>query len=212
MRVLALAYKDIHGRPSEAEVAQHPRAWAESNLQFAGFAVFQCLTRKDSGEVLKVLKDSSHLVSMITGDPTLTAIHVSKEVGIITRPALVLSENASSSDRLKWTHAADDSVLAPYKSGDINVLVKKYDLCVNRKTLLAAGEVIDMVWKNLNHFRVFARMTPELKEKVLTLLKTHEHHTLIAMDFLNRAKEAEEKYGAGDQSNKSSNKAHNDSV
>ncbi|KAI9916716.1 hypothetical protein PsorP6_018033 [Peronosclerospora sorghi] len=110
MRVLALAHKDIPGRPSEAAVAQHPRAWAESNLQFAGFAVFQCLVRKDSGEVLTVLKDSSHLVSMITRDATLTAIHVSKEVGIITRPALVLSENASSSDRLKWTHAADDSV------------------------------------------------------------------------------------------------------
>ncbi|KAI9907550.1 hypothetical protein PsorP6_003878 [Peronosclerospora sorghi] len=166
MRVLALAYNDIHGRPYEAEVAQHPRAWAESNLQFAGFAVFQCLVRKDSGDVLKVLKDSPHLVSMITGDATLTAIHVSKE-------------NASSSDRLKWTHAADDSVLAPYKSGDINVLVKKYDLCVNRKTLLAAGEVDDMIWKNLNHIRVFARMTPELKEKVLTLLKTHGHHTLM---------------------------------
>ncbi|KAI9918104.1 hypothetical protein PsorP6_013043 [Peronosclerospora sorghi] len=103
MRVLALAYKYIHGRPSEADFAQHPIAWAESNFQFAGFAVFQCLLRKDSGEVLKVLKDSSHLVSMITGDATLTAIHVSKEVGIITRPALVLSENASSCDRLKWT-------------------------------------------------------------------------------------------------------------
>ncbi|KAI9913479.1 hypothetical protein PsorP6_006751 [Peronosclerospora sorghi] len=171
MRVLALAYKDIHGRPSQAEVAQHPRAWAESNLQFAGFAVFQCLVRKDSGEVLKVLKDSSHLVSMITGDATLTAIYVSKEVGIITRPALVLSENASSSDRLKWTHAADDSVLAPYKSGDINVL-----------TLVAAGEVDDMSWKNLNHIRVFPRMTPEVKEKVLTLLKTHGHHTLMCGD------------------------------
>ncbi|KAI9910790.1 hypothetical protein PsorP6_010127 [Peronosclerospora sorghi] len=119
---------------------------------------------------------------MINGDATLTAIHVSKEAGIITRPALVLSENASSSDRLKWTQAADDSVLAPYKSGDMNVLVKKYDLCVNGNTLLAAGEVDDMIWKNLNHIRVFARMTPELKEKVLTLLKTHGHHTLMCGD------------------------------
>ncbi|CAI5733864.1 unnamed protein product [Hyaloperonospora brassicae] len=182
MRVLALAYKDISGRPSEMEVAQQSRAWAESDLRFAGFAVFQCLVRKDSGSILKVLKESSHSVSMITGDATLTAVHVSKEVGIITRPALILSESSSSSDPLKWTSAADDSVIAPYKSGDVQVLVKKYDLCVNGKTLIAAGEVDDMIWKNLSHIRVYARMTPELKEKVLTLLKTHGHHTLMCGD------------------------------
>ncbi|KAG3247473.1 Manganese-transporting ATPase 4 [Phytophthora idaei] len=182
MRVLALAYKDINGRPSEAEVAQQPRSWAESDLHFAGFAVFQCLVRKDSGDILKVLKDSSHQVSMITGDATLTAVHVSKEVGIITRPALILSESSSPSDPLKWTSADDDSVLAPYKSGDLKILVKKYDLCVNGKTLVAAGEVDDVIWKNLNHIRVYARMTPELKEKVLTLLKTHGHHTLMCGD------------------------------
>uniref|UniRef100_A0AAV1TWU3 P-type ATPase A domain-containing protein n=1 Tax=Peronospora matthiolae TaxID=2874970 RepID=A0AAV1TWU3_9STRA len=182
MRVLALAYKDINGRPSETEVAQQSRAWAESDLRFAGFAVFQCLVRKDSGSILKVLKESSHLVSMITGDATLTAVHVSKEVGIITRPALILSESSSPSDPLKWTSADDDSVIAPYKSGDVKVLVKKYDLCVNGKTLIAAGEVDDLIWKNLSHIRVYARMTPELKEKVLTLLKTHGHHTLMCGD------------------------------
>ncbi|GMF17501.1 unnamed protein product [Phytophthora lilii] len=182
MRVLALAYKDINGRPSEAEVAQQTRAWAESDLRFAGFAVFQCLVRKDSGDILKVLKNSSHQVSMITGDATLTAVHVSKEVGIVTRPALILSESSSPSDPLKWTSAADDSVLAPYKSGDLKILVKKYDLCVNGKTLATAGEVDDVIWKNLQHIRVFARMTPELKEKVLTLLKTHGHHTLMCGD------------------------------
>ncbi|TDH65753.1 hypothetical protein CCR75_006141 [Bremia lactucae] len=182
MRVLALAYKDMDGRPSEAEVAQQPRAWAENDLTFAGFAVFQCLVRKDSGDILKMLKDSSHLVSMITGDATLTAVHVSKEVGIVTRSALILSESSSLNDPLKWTSAVDDSVLAPYKSGDIKVLVKKYDLCVNGKTLVAAGEVDEEIWKNLHHIRVYARMTPELKEKVLTLLKTHGHHTLMCGD------------------------------
>ncbi|KAL8021363.1 putative P-type ATPase, subfamily V, P-type ATPase, A domain superfamily, HAD superfamily [Plasmopara halstedii] len=182
MRVLALAYKDIGGRHSESEVAQQPRSWAESDLLFAGFAVFQCLVRKDSGEIIQVLKDSSHQVSMITGDATLTAVHVSKEVGIITRPALILSESSSRGDPLKWTSAVDDSVIAPYKSGDIGVLVRKYDLCVNGKTLVAAGERDDVIWKNLNNIRVYARMTPELKEQVLTLLKTHGHHTLMCGD------------------------------
>lgn len=181
MRVLALAYKDIGARLSEHEIAQHPRGWAESDLTFAGFAVFQCLVRKDSGDIIKKLKDSSHKVSMITGDATLTAVHVSREVGIIDRPALILSEKESSSE-LVWTRAEDDSVLAEYKSSDLKALVKKYDLCVNGKTLAGAGEVDDVIWANLDHIRVFARMTPELKEKVLTCLKTHGHFTLMCGD------------------------------
>ncbi|CAI5738846.1 unnamed protein product [Peronospora destructor] len=122
MRVLALAYKGSQRLPSEAEVAQHPRIWAENDLRFAGFAVFNCLL-----------------------------FMCPKKVGIITRPALILGES----------------------SGDIQILVKKYDLCVNGKTLIAAGEVDGMIWKNLSHIRcVCSEMTPELKEKVLTLLKT----------------------------------------
>lgn len=181
MRVLALAYKDIGGRLSDNEIAQHPRGWAESDLTFAGFAVFQCLVRKDSGEIVKKLKESSHQVSMITGDATLTAVHVSREVNIIDRPALILSKDEST-QALVWTRAEDDTVLEPYKSKNVRVLTKKYDLCVNGKTLAAAGEVDDVIWANLDHIRVFARMTPELKEKVLTCLKTHGHFTLMCGD------------------------------
>lgn len=181
MRVLALAYKDIDGKPTDQEIAQKPRSWAESELQFAGFAAFQCLVRKDSGEILKMLKDSSHRVSMITGDATLTAVHVSREVGIVTRPALILSEGATEGE-LVWTRAEDDGAMDTYKSSDIPILVKKYDLCVNGKTLAAASEVDDLIWKNMHHIRVFARMTPELKEKVLTFLKKNGHHTLMCGD------------------------------
>ncbi|TMW63721.1 hypothetical protein Poli38472_002662 [Pythium oligandrum] len=184
MRVLALAYKDLEGKPSDQEIAQKPRSWAESELEFAGFAVFQCLVRKDSNEIITKLRESSHRVSMITGDATLTAVHVSKEVNIIDRPALILTEKDAddASKGLVWTRAEDDAVFVEYKSKDITVLVKKYDLCVNGKTLVAAGEIDDGIWSNLASIRVFARMTPELKEKVLTCLKKVGHHTLMCGD------------------------------
>lgn len=181
MRVLALAYKDIEGKPSEQEIVHKPRSWAESDLKFAGFAAFQCLVRKDSGEILKMLKDSSHRVSMITGDATLTAVHVSKEVGIVTRPALILSEGSIEGE-LVWKRAEDDGTVDSYKSSDTPVLERKYDLCVNGASLAAAGEIDDVIWKNMHHIRVFARMTPELKEKVLTCLKKNGHHTLMCGD------------------------------
>lgn len=187
MRVLALAYKDIDGKPSEHELAAKPRSWAESELEFAGFAAFQCLVRKDSASILKMLTDSSHRVSMITGDATLTAVHVSKEVGIVTRPALVLTASSASledsgRDTLTWTRADDDSVVAAYASADVPALARKYDLCVNGKSLAAAGDVDDRIWQHLDLVRVFARMTPELKERVLTDLKKHGHHTLMCGD------------------------------
>ncbi|TYZ63475.1 hypothetical protein PybrP1_006643 [[Pythium] brassicae (nom. inval.)] len=186
MRVLALAYKDIDGKPSEHELAARPRSWAESELTFAGFAAFQCLVRKDSAAILKTLTDSSHRVSMITGDATLTAVHVSREVGIVTRPALVLTAaDRSGGDELPtltWTRAEDDSAVAAYASADVPALARKYDLCVNGKSLAAAGDVDDSVWRQLHLVRVFARMTPELKEKVLTCLKQNGHHTLMCGD------------------------------
>ncbi|KAF0694448.1 Aste57867_14681 [Aphanomyces stellatus] len=179
MRVLALAYRDVDAHVSEHELAHKPREWAESGLTFAGFAAYQCLVRKDSAEILKQLKESSHAVAMITGDSTLTAVHVAKEVGIITRPALMLS---GSDVLFEWKSSTDDTPVATYASQPIAVLARKYDLCMDGAALVRADEVNGGVWKQLELIRVFARMTPELKEKVLTSLKSCGHFTLMCGD------------------------------
>ncbi|CAK4621626.1 hypothetical protein LEN26_020084 [Aphanomyces euteiches] len=179
MRVLALAYRNCEPNVSEQDLAHKPREWAESNLKFAGFAAYQCLVRKDSAEILKQLKDSSHTVGMITGDSTLTAVHVAKEVGIITRPALMLS---GSDVLFEWKKSEDDSPVATYQRQSIETLAKTYDLCMDGAALVRADEVNGGVWKHLELIRVFARMTPELKEKVLTSLKACGHYTLMCGD------------------------------
>ncbi|ETW07462.1 hypothetical protein H310_01974 [Aphanomyces invadans] len=179
MRVLALAFRDVEGSMSEHDVAHKPREWAESNLTFAGFAAYQCLVRKDSADILKQLKESSHTVAMITGDSTLTAVHVAKEVGIITRTALMLS---GSDVLFEWKNSADDVPVAAYGSQSVETLAKTYDLCMDGAALVRAEEVNGGVWKNLELIRVFARMTPELKERVLTSLKSCGHFTLMCGD------------------------------
>ena len=92
MRVLALAYKNLSSDFAPHDLAHEPRSFAESDLEFVGFAAFRCLVRKDSAQVIQLLKESSHDVTMITGDAVLTAIHVAREVAITTHEALVLKE------------------------------------------------------------------------------------------------------------------------
>nr|CCA15951.1 Ptype ATPase (PATPase) Superfamily putative [Albugo laibachii Nc14] len=186
MRVLALAYKNIDSL-SKQQLAEKPRSWAESDLRFAGFAAFQCLVRRDSADIIKSLKESSHSVSMITGDATLTAVHVSREVGIISRAALLLEVKDSSS--VIWTLLESETSsqqhfqVDAYRPGDFGKLTRKYDLCLSGKALSIAAKIdLDTVWKQLHHVRVFARMTPELKENVLTSLKKSGHYTLMCGD------------------------------
>ncbi|OQR97175.1 P-type ATPase (P-ATPase) Superfamily [Thraustotheca clavata] len=181
MRVLALAYRDCENI-SEGELPHKTREWAESNLKFAGFAAYQCLVRRDSAEILQQLKDSSHKVSMITGDATLTAVHVAKEVGILSRPSLILS---GSDSLFEWKTAEEDKAIAVYSKAKLVEISKTYDLCMDGAALLRADEIDGGVWKNLDLIRVYARMTPELKERVLTSLKSCGHHTLMCGDGAN---------------------------
>jgi len=82
-RVIALAYKtlDLAG---QIEACKESRAMCEADLSFAGFIAFTCRVRKDTKSVLKRLRQGGMSIAMITGDAILTAIHVSKEVGICT--------------------------------------------------------------------------------------------------------------------------------
>ncbi len=145
--------------------------------------------RRDSADILKQLKDASHTVTMITGDATLTAVHVAKQVNIIERPALILS---GSDVLFEWkTTDEENKAVAVYSKQEqphqdnsgIVALSKSYDLCMDGAALIRAEEMDGLgVWKHLEYIRVFARMTPELKEKVLTSLKACGHFTLMCGD------------------------------
>lgn len=186
MRVLALASRDIdipaHIRNEEdmnEYVMEQPRSFAETELTFAGFAAFQCLVRKDSGAIIEQLQSSSHLVTMITGDALLTGIHVAKEVSICARSKSTLVLKSTG----KWHDVLTDEIMS-CSSSDCQALASQYNLCCTGQSFLHLTPDHDL-WSQLEHIRVFARMTPELKERVMTNLKTHGHHTLMCGDGAN---------------------------
>ena len=89
-RVIALAYKQLDSSISASDLRTMPRGTVEQGLCFGGFAVLRCPLKAESEPALKMLKDSSHQLVMITGDAPLTACYTAGQVHIVDRPVLLL--------------------------------------------------------------------------------------------------------------------------
>ncbi|GBG89136.1 hypothetical protein CBR_g48843 [Chara braunii] len=179
-RVLALAYKHLPDMPI-GELRSIERDDAESGLHFSGFAVFACPLRRDSASTLLELKDSSHELVMITGDQALTAVHVASQVHIVSRPVLVLTLGDDGS--FSWI-SPDEAVQLPFRIEEVEQVASTYDLCVAGEGLawLARQEALDVV---IPRVQVYARVSPDQKEMILTTLKGCGRVTLMCGDGTN---------------------------
>ena len=202
MRVIALAHKVLSpGDAKRVNDAKSPlsRDEVECDLEFAGFLAFACRVRTDSEEVINALTASSNRVMMATGDATLTAVHVGNEVGIakggLAGAAVLELEQKTSG--LRWVSAKRDKdgnvqVIGSYKDSSIPELAKKYSLCVTGESLNAAslsasvsGNRESELWDYLDSVSIFARMSPDDKERVLKRLKQQGRHTYMCGDGAN---------------------------
>ena len=89
-RVIALAYKQLDSSITASDLRSLSRADIEQGLTFGGFAVLRCPLKEESEPALKMLKESSHQLVMITGDAPLTACYTASQVHIVDRPVLLL--------------------------------------------------------------------------------------------------------------------------
>ncbi|KAK9156520.1 hypothetical protein Scep_003094 [Stephania cephalantha] len=180
-RVLALAYKSLP-EMTVSQARSLDRDSVESDLTFAGFAVFNCPIRADSASVLSELKGSSHDLAMITGDQALTACYVASQVHIISKPALILCP-ARSGGGLEWI-SPDESETFQYRVEEVETLSDTHDLCIG-------GDCFEMLHQTsavlqvIPYAKVFARVAPEQKELIMTTLKTVGRMTLMCGDGTN---------------------------
>lgn len=180
-RVLALAFKPLSDM-TVSEARSLDRDVVESDLTFAGFAVFNCPIRGDSANVLSELKNSSHDLVMITGDQALTACHVASQVHIISKPALILGPSRNG-EGYEWI-SPDETEKIGYSDNEAGVLSETYDLCIG-------GDCIEMLQQSsavlrvVPFVKVFARVAPEQKELILTTFKTVGRITLMCGDGTN---------------------------
>eukprot|EP00924_Labyrinthula_sp_SR-Ha-C_P016340 snap_masked-scaffold_6-processed-gene-0.16-mRNA-1 protein AED:0.04 eAED:0.07 QI:0/-1/0/1/-1/1/1/0/1437 len=187
MRILALAMRN--GSQSDL---QKPRVEVESGLDFCGFIAFKCPTRADTAMVINSLTNSGHQVAMITGDAPLTALHVARECLIIQpkSPALMLE---SDDKDLFWALVTETDV--DERKFDFNsdvegcglgdLVSKGFNLVLTEKLLLKAEEISKgKVWSGVEFVRVFSRMSPEGKAKVIRNIQsvTDEYNIFMCGD------------------------------
>lgn len=184
MRVIALGMRRLKSA-QEVKVASEHRNLAEDKLKFVGFASFTCRVRKDSGDIIKQLRDGGNTVAMATGDAMLTAIHVAREVGITTeskRGILILEEKG---DKLWWVNYDSNLQVEAFDPLRFILLSEDYDLCVSGGTLNLALEKFPTIVAHLEKFVVFGRMRPDEKERVLLAMKDHGRTCLMCGDGAN---------------------------
>ncbi|KAH7434487.1 hypothetical protein KP509_06G019400 [Ceratopteris richardii] len=179
-RVLALAYKALPEMPV-GELRTLERDAVESGLSFAGFAVFACPLRTDSAAVLKELKHSSHDLVMITGDQALTACHVASQVHIIQNEVLILTSKESGV--FQWLSPDEKECLA-FKDEEVSTLSGSHDLCITGDSiaLLQRTGALQLV---IPFIKVFARVSPDQKELILTTLKAVGRTAMMCGDGTN---------------------------
>eukprot|EP00276_Gloeochaete_wittrockiana_P023948 CAMPEP_0184365734 /NCGR_PEP_ID=MMETSP1089-20130417/150349_1 /TAXON_ID=38269 ORGANISM="Gloeochaete wittrockiana, Strain SAG46.84" /NCGR_SAMPLE_ID=MMETSP1089 /ASSEMBLY_ACC=CAM_ASM_000445 /LENGTH=1238 /DNA_ID=CAMNT_0026707081 /DNA_START=169 /DNA_END=3882 /DNA_ORIENTATION=- len=185
-RVLALAAKRMSQMPVN-EARALSRDTVESGLSFCGFVVFHCPLKQEATSVVDMLLESSHRVVMITGDHTLTACQVSLELKIVTRPVLILTAAHGPNDSIEWV-SIDEKTRIPL-STSAKKLFQTYDLCVSGEAVAQMAKLpIDKVpspQAYIPYVSVFARVSPDQKELVVTTLKSLGAVTLMCGDGTN---------------------------
>ena len=137
---------------------------------------------------------------MITGDALLTAVHVAVDTAVIgqDRSKHLVLRSTNEEGKLAWecltpplssssSSSSSSAVFFPFLSTSMKTLVEQgYNLCLTGDSLKAAAEVSnEKVWRDMQYVRVFARMTPMLKEKVISSLKEDKRFTLMCGDGAN---------------------------
>jgi cation-transporting ATPase 13A1 len=196
-RVIALAYRQLPADMQASTLRGLTRADFEKNLTLAGLVTFDCELKLDSMSVMRDLHRSSHKTCMITGDGVLTAADVARQLQMVTRPAtktLVLSTRPGDAElvwmSLEQAEPLEREVL-PFNLSAVSGLATEADLCVtgaSLEQLIAArgpGNAVHRLSKLCPHVRVFARVSPEQKELILSAFGAAGCVTLMCGDGTN---------------------------
>ncbi|XP_013409364.1 manganese-transporting ATPase 13A1 [Lingula anatina] len=185
-RVLALGWKKL-GHLSHQQVRDMSRESVDCDLNFAGFVIISCPFKTDSKSVVKEIQQSSHHVTMITGDNPLTACHVAKELRFTRKNATVISTAPNDKDSSWHWQSIDDTILLPIvQNSSFKTFTEKYDMCLTGEALNYLQTMdLNFLKKILPKVKVFARVAPKQKEFVVTSLKDLGYVTLMCGDGTN---------------------------
>jgi len=186
-RVLALAQRVLKGA-SLSKLHNLTRDEAESELEFAGFLVFECPIKPESPDTIAQLRNSSHRVAMITGDNVLTAVHVASQLRMCTKPVLLLSmlSDNPADHQLCGVSVDGETQLEFGIVAEVAAALQQYDYALSGPEMsrveLRAPRFARALFPLV---KVFARVSPLQKESIIATLRDAGYCTLMCGDGTN---------------------------
>lgn len=123
---------------------------------------------------------------MITGDSMYTAASTGAKLNFGSSNHLFLVPDTSSPGTFKWINI-DDEDFQPLEISSLETLRQKYCLCVEGKSIKAMEEQQDKTLFEtvVRNSVIFARVSPEQKEKIITIFKEGGKGVLMCGDGTN---------------------------
>lgn len=163
-RVLAMAYRKLNDTSDTFDL-NTPRSEVEQKMIFSSFIIFSAGLKRGSEDTIAELLSKKHRCIIITGDDPLTAIHVAKRLHISIKDVAI----------------HDNELLDEYG----NKINDDYgmDLCYTGRAINhLTPEEFEYAVKHCN---IFARMEPQMKEKIIIKLNQLGERTLMCGDGTN---------------------------
>lgn len=184
--VIACARKKVQGVVSP----EQKRYDLESRLDFVGFILFSNKIKSETIPTIGILQEAQIRSIMITGDNSMNAIHVSRQIGILTDALLLELVNGSLVTSKVALEAMVDHkpslAVSSYRTCRvIDDLEKELRNCPYSTKIVTTGEVIDIIHQAgddifldfiMDRCDIFARAKPKQKsfivEKLICMGKT----------------------------------------
>eukprot|EP00331_Platyophrya_macrostoma_P003123 CAMPEP_0176412314 /NCGR_PEP_ID=MMETSP0127-20121128/4078_1 /TAXON_ID=938130 /ORGANISM="Platyophrya macrostoma, Strain WH" /LENGTH=694 /DNA_ID=CAMNT_0017791977 /DNA_START=89 /DNA_END=2173 /DNA_ORIENTATION=+ len=182
-RILALGYKKVS---EEVSLSDLTREDLESDLEFAGFLLFESILKADTARYIKYLQDAAYAITMITGDSELTACSVSRQLELTPLKDHLLLE-VNDKNELVWMNEDFETISKATDKKEVAELAKKYTLALNGKALkyIETHFTTQLIRSIVDHTTVFARVSPSQKEYIIETMKSNGRGVVMCGDGTN---------------------------
>ncbi|CAO1416273.1 unnamed protein product [Diamesa hyperborea] len=173
-RIISLAYKVLDKKMTYPKIQRVSREKIESDLEFLGFVILENRLKEDSEKVIKILNDANIRTVMVTGDNILTAVSVAKDCDMITDDQSIIIVNS------RLNKVGEPELLA------LELPSNRYRFAMDGKTWAIVREDFpDLLPKFVTRGSIFARMSPDQKQSLITELQDLGYYVAMCGDGAN---------------------------
>ncbi|KAH7638542.1 cation-transporting atpase-like protein [Dermatophagoides farinae] len=196
-RVLATASKIMDTMDMD-ECLEMSRSLLESDMTFNGFYLFKNKLKPSSEDIIKELMDANIRCVMATGDNILTALAVAQECNMVNKCDAIIRVKAITNkllpnqisihyDYVKYPdfmimNNNDDDV----EANEINEQKFNYHIAIDGESYnIIRNSKPSLIDRIIHKGTIFARMTPDQKKSLITILRKQDHNVGMCGDGAN---------------------------